>query len=147
MPVRIFLSFDHDDADQVNGLRGLLANPNHELTGDDRSLKQPVTNESGQPIKLPPTDPRAEKVRTKIRDLMDQASRLVVLVGRNTHSSLWCNWEIEEWVQRKGTAANIYAMHLKDSRGGPPAALAKVGVSTVHPWDPDALARWLDRKS
>ena len=38
MPVRIFLSFDHDDADHVNGLRGLLTNPNHDLTGDDRSL-------------------------------------------------------------------------------------------------------------
>lgn len=149
MPVRIFLSFDHGDADQVNGLRGLLENPNHDLTGDDRSLKEPVTYENGQPILLLPTDPRAEPVRKKIRELFDQASRMVVLIGQNTHSSLWVNWEIDDFHRRKsdlgGVAARrIYAMRLKGSRGGAPAALARVGAGPVHEWDPDALARWLD---
>lgn len=143
MPVRIFLSFDHGDADQVNGLRGLLENPNHDLTGDDRSLEEPVTDESGQPILLLPTDPRAEPVRKKIRELFDQASRMVVLIGQNTHSSLWVNWEIDEFHRRK-SARRIYAMRLKGSRAGAPPALARVGAGPVHEWDPDALARCLD---
>ncbi len=143
MPVQIFLSFDHDDADQVNGLRGLIANPNHDLTCGDRSLKQPVLDRSGRPIKLLPTDPSSEPVRKRIRELFDQASRLVVLVGRNTHSSEWVNWEISDFAARK-SEPKIYAMRLKASQGGAPPALAKVGVGAVNPWDPDALGRWLD---
>ncbi len=147
MTARIFISYDHSDANQVNGFKGLLANPNHKLDGHDRSLPEPVRDKQGQIIRFPPTDPRSEPVRKAIRELFDQASRLVVLIGDDTHSSEWVDWEIKEFYRRKeglGDASKrIRGMRLKGSRGGEPAALNGRARPTLT-WDPDAIDRWFD---
>lgn len=55
MPPKVFISYDHDDANQVNGFRGLAANPNHPLELVDGSLPEPVRNRAGQIIRYLPT--------------------------------------------------------------------------------------------
>jgi len=150
MTARIFISFDHDDAAQVNGFRGLIANPNHPLDAHDRSLREPVLDQWGNPIKVPPSDPRAAPVKREIKDRLEACSRLVVLVGDDTHSSLWVDWEIRVFHDMKYSTSGdrtwkrIRAMRLKGSRGGLPAALLNGRSTKELDWDPDALDRWLD---
>lgn len=148
MPPTVFISYDHDDASQVHGFRGLVANPNHPVTFTDGSLARPVINSAGQTISYPPTNPSAEKVRQAIRACFDQCSRMVVLIGDDTHSSTWVNWEIEEFYDRKrggGDASRrICGLRLRGSRGGGPRALQGRSAG-IFEWDLDALGRWLAR--
>jgi MTH538 TIR-like domain (DUF1863) len=73
MPTNVFVSYDHNDQSQVNGFKALKFNPNHPLDFHDHSLNEPATDRSGK---------------------FDRASKLVVLIGNNTHQSAWVDWEI-----------------------------------------------------
>jgi hypothetical protein len=141
MPLRIFISFDHEDPAQVEGFRALVRNPSHSLESHDRALPDRQ--------KLPPTDPRAEPVRKELRRLFDQASRMVVLIGDDTHASPWADWDIREFFARKQVLSGEHAwkrlrgMRLAGSRGGDPPALARRSAPTLD-WDPEELDRWFD---
>lgn len=149
MTSRIFISFDHDDAAQVNGFRGLIDNPQHPLDAYDRSLTEPVVDAYGRPIKVRPSDPRAAPVKREIIRRFDTSSRLVVLIGDDTHSSEWVAWEIETFYNLKHplsgdrTWKRMRGMWLKGRTGGKPAALAGRSTPAME-WDPVALDRWLD---
>ena len=56
MPTNVFVSYDHNDQAQVNGFKALKFNPNHPLDFQDHSLREPVTDRSGNPIVRPPND-------------------------------------------------------------------------------------------
>lgn len=66
MAAKVSVSFDHDDQKQVGGFKLLNNNPNYPLDFHDHSLKEPVTDKSGKPIKYPPSDPRSKQVRDEI---------------------------------------------------------------------------------
>ncbi len=150
MTATIFISFDHDDNAQVNGFRGLIENPNHPLDAHDRSLREPVRDARGNPIKVRPGDPRAEPIKRELRSRFDRCSRLVVLVGDNTHSSEWVDWEIRTFYEMKyplsgdRTWKRIRGMWLKGATGGLPAALQNGKSTRALAWDPTALDRWFD---
>ena len=78
MPANAFISFDHDDQQQVAGFRLLKNNPKHPLDFQDHSLKDAVRDRSGKPIKYPPSDIRSKPVRDEIKKKFDRASKLVV---------------------------------------------------------------------
>ena len=148
MPAHIFISYDHGNAVQVEGFRGLIRNPNHALECHDRSLPSPVRDRHGQIIALLPDQPSAEPVRVAIRRLFEKCSRLVVLIGDDTHSSRWVEWEIKEFFRLKSSvgsdaAKRIRGMRLKSARGGDPAALTGRSAPTLG-WDPAALHRWFE---
>jgi hypothetical protein len=148
LPANIFISYDHDDVNQVNGFKGLISNPNHPLDPHDHSLPEPVKDpRTGQPIKVPPSDPRAEPVKQELRRRFGHCSRLVVLIGDDTHSSLWVDWEIKTFYDLKSASGllashRIRGMRLKGSKGGDPAALKGRSMATMD-WDPTALDAWL----
>lgn len=148
MPANIFISYDHDDAAQVGGFKGLIKNPNHALDPHDHSLPEAVKDpKTGKPIKVPPSDPRAAPVKEEILRRFENCSRLVVLIGDDTHSSLWVDWEIKEFHKLKDkpeqkASRRIRGMRLKDSNGGDPPALKGRSTPTME-WDPKALDAWL----
>jgi hypothetical protein len=79
----------------------------------------------------------------------DRASKLVVLIGDNTHNSDWVNWEINTFYEMKAkvsaenTWKRIRGMKLKGS-GGATIPRALGGQSTEHlAWDPEVLDQWL----
>jgi hypothetical protein len=121
MATNTFVSFDHDDQKQVGGLKLLKNNPDHPLDFHDHSLKEPVLGRSGRPIKYPPSDPRSKPVRDAIIKKFDRASKLVVLIGDDTHNSEWVNWEINTFCNMKrdlsgeNTWKRIRGMTLKGS--------------------------------
>lgn len=150
MPANVFISYDHDDQNQVAGFRGLVANPKHPLDFHDHSLKEPVKDERGRPINLSPSDPRSKAVRDEITKKFEKASRLVVLIGDNTHASAWVTWEIDTFYAMKEKASGdktwkrIRGMRLKGSdKAKDPPALGGQATETMD-WDPKKLDKWLD---
>jgi hypothetical protein len=151
MAVNVFISFDHDDQQQVAGFKLLRNNPNHPLDFQDHSLKDPVRDRTGKPIKFPPTDPRSKPVRDEIKNKFDRASKLVVLIGDDTHNSDWVDWEIntfyemKEKVSGENTWKRIRGMTLKGSEQATiPSALYNGRSTQWMEWNPEAIDRWLD---
>jgi hypothetical protein len=151
MSANAFISFDHDDQQQVAGFRLLKNNPRHPLDFQDHSLKDAVRDRTGKPIKYPPSDPRSKPVRDEILGKFDRASKLVVLIGDGTHSSEWVAWEINTFyaLKEKLSAANtwkrIRGMTLKGSEQATiPAALFSGRSTQWLAWNPEALDQWLD---
>lgn len=152
MAANVFVSFDHDDQKQVGGFKLLKNNPDHPLDFHDHSLKEPVTDRSGKPIKYPPSDPRSEPVRNEILKKFNKCSKLVVLIGDDTHKSEWVEWEINSFFKMKkdlsgdNTWKRIRGMKLKDCDNATmPNALMNGRSTKEMTWDPEALDKWLDR--
>lgn len=97
MAANVFVSFDHDDQKQVAGFKLLKNNPKHPLDFRDHSLKEPVKDMYGKPIIYPPSDPRSKPVRDEILAKFANCSKLVVLIGDDTHKSDWVKWEIDSF--------------------------------------------------
>lgn len=151
MATNIFISYDHDDQNQVNGFRLLNNNPNHPLDFHDHSLKHPVTDRSGRPIKYSPSDHRSAAVRDEIIDKFKKCSKLVVLIGDDTHNSDWVEWEVNKFIEMKErlsgekTWKRIRGMKLKGSAYAEMPNVLMNGRSTKElTWDPEALDKWID---
>jgi hypothetical protein len=150
MAANVFVSYDHDDQRQVGAFKLLKHNPNHPLDFQDHSLKDAILGSSGKPLTYPPTDARSKPVRDAIKKKFERASKLVVLIGADTHNSDWVDWEIKtfhtmkEDISGDKTWKRIRGMNLKGSDGATvPTALG--GRSTkVLAWDPETLDKWLD---
>lgn len=152
MPVNIFISYDHDDQQQINGFHGIKHNPNHDLDFRNHSLQEPVTDRHGNIIKFPPSDPRSKPVRDEIKSKFERASRLVVLIGDRTFTSEWVDWEVRTFYAMKhslsgqNTWKRIRGMRLKgaDTAALPPALLDGRSTQPLN-WNPEALDHWLDQ--
>ena len=149
MPTNVFVSFDHNDQEQVASFKALSKNPNHTLVFHDRSLKKPVTDRAGKPLPYPPNDPRSEPVRKEIKIMFNTATKMVVLVGHSTHKSDWVNWEIRTFYDRKKslpgrTRERIRAMKIKDCESAVlPPALTGRSTRPMN-WNPEETGRWFD---
>ncbi len=151
MAANVFISFDHDDQKQVGGFKLLKNNPKHPLDFRDHSLKEAVTDKSGKPIKYPPSDPKSKPVRDEIKKKFENASKLVVLIGDDTHKSDWVAWEINTFIQMKEPISSSYTwkrirgMKLKSCDNATmPSALMNGRSTKELTWDPAALDKWLD---
>ncbi len=151
MATNVFVSFDHDDQRQVGGFKLLKNNPNHPLDFQDHSLKDAVRDRSGRPIKYPPSDARSKPVRDAILAKFDRASKLVVLIGDDTHTSDWVDWAINTFhalkqpLSKENTWKRIRGMTLKGSEQATIPNALYYGRSTQWlAWDPEALDKWLD---
>jgi hypothetical protein len=152
MAANVFVSYDHDDQKQVGGFKLLKNNPKHPLDFQDHSLKEPVTDRSGKPIKYPPSDSRSKPVRDEIKRKFGNASKLVVLIGDDTHNSDWVEWEIDTFIEMKTplssekTWKRIRGMKLKGCDNATmPSALMNGRSTKELTWDPEALDKWLDQ--
>lgn len=122
---RVFLSFDHDDLAQVNGLRGLIQNPNHDLEAYDESVRKAIESKNKAYIK--------QVIGEKIR----RSSVTVCLISATTHKSEWVDWELGESA-RQGNA--IIAMALKGVDRATLPKLIRERNLTAHLWNPDVLS-------
>lgn len=151
MSANIFVSFDHDDQNQVRGFRLLKINPGHPLDFRDHSLKQAVTDRYGKPLKYPPSDPRSKPVRDEIISKFKNASKLVVLIGNETYQSEWVDWEVKTFYTMKKplsgdkTWKRIRGMKLKGCDNAMiPVALGDRSAEHLV-WHPEMLDKWLDQ--
>lgn len=123
---RIFISFDHDDTEQVNGFLGLR----HIMDGFEfynHKLDHRINS----------TD--ANYVCSVLRnDYINPASVTVVLIGGRTAQSEWVKWEITE---SKRLGKGVLGIRLKGSTGAVPAGIP---ADAVGDWQPEKFAGWIE---
>ena len=123
---RIFISFDHDDAQQVSGFMGLrniiddFDFYNHKL---DRRIDSADTSYVCRIIK---------------DEYISPASVAVVLIGNNTAKSDWVRWEIET---SRALGKGILGIRLKDALGDIPVGIAQEAVGS---WQPEKFPGWIE---
>ena len=130
---RVFISFRHEDKAQVNGLRLLAANPKFDIEFYDESVRTAINSEN------------ASYVRSKIKEKIARTSVTVCMVGAETHTSQWVDWELEESIT-KGN--KIICMGLPNGPGTltlpEPARRLKLGW---YLWDLALLQREIESAS
>lgn len=122
----VFISFAHEDLDEVNLLRGQAKNENVDLQFEDHSVKEPFDSTS------------ADYIKRQIRDKIDRCSVTVVYLSDKTASSKWVNWEIEESIKRGKGVVGVYK-----GDSGPtnvPPAFRQNGCKSVK-WEHAALIK------
>jgi hypothetical protein len=88
---RVFISFRHEDRQQVNGLRLLAANPRFDIEFYDESVRTAYNSDN------------ATYIRSKIKEKIGRTSVTLCMLSAETHTSEWVRWELEESIN-KGSA-------------------------------------------
>lgn len=151
MAARVYVCLNHEDEAQRKWFELLAKQSKHELHAFARG-ELVVRDRSGRPMRISPTDARAEPLRAALRERMAQSDRMVVLIARDTGMNEWVDWEIRTFYELKQQEAGSTAwrrlrgMRVKGhrvSRGGDPDALAGRATVTLD-WSPASLERWLE---
>ncbi|MBI2839274.1 MAG: TIR domain-containing protein [Acidobacteria bacterium] len=123
---RIFVSFDHDDTDQVNGFLG-LRNITDGFEFFNHKLDHRVSSND------------VDYVCRVIRDeYINPASVTVVLIGNRTAQSDWVRWEVQESLkQGKG----ILGIRLPGTNGQVPDGIPQNAVGV---WNPEKFGKWIE---
>ena len=80
----VFISFAFEDVDSVNLLRAQAKNERNELEFNDRSVREAYDSD------------RAEYIRRRLAERINQASTTVVYASEHTASSRWVEWEVNK---------------------------------------------------
>jgi hypothetical protein len=115
----VFISFAYEDIDAVNLLRGQAKNENSDIEFNDLSVKEPFDSQ------------RADYIRQKISERINQCSTTVVYLSSDTANSRWVSWEVEKSIE---LGKRVIATHSGESAPLPlPDFLEKNKIETV-PW-------------
>ncbi len=128
----VFISFDHDDLDDVNLLRGQAKNDKVDLQFDDHSVKEPFDSTN------------ADYIKRQIREKIDRCSVMVVYLSEKTASSKWVNWEIEESIKRGKGVIGVYKGDKAPA--SVPPAFQQNGCKSVK-WEHAALMKAIEDAS
>ena len=115
----VFISFSYEDIDEVNLLRGQSKNDKSPIEFNDWSVSESINSE------------RAQYIKQKISERINQSSATVVYLSPNTPNSQWVRWEIEESMKR---GKQVIGVHKGDT---PPKSLPapfKENGLKVVPW-------------
>lgn len=127
----IFISHHHADDAEVDKLKALLAKSGWEIRNS--SIRAKPANQQ----RLDQGLVKDETIRRLLRRKISWAGTVVVLVGKETHSRPWVNWEIE---QANKQGKRIFGIYV---RGGTeadvPAALEKYATRINVGWNTDSI--------
>lgn len=79
----VFISFDTDDMNEVNLLRGQAKSSTSNLEFKDFSVRAPINSK------------RAEYIKQKITERIERSSICVVYLSNVTRNSDWVKWEVD----------------------------------------------------
>ena len=137
----VFISYKSEDIQYVRDIQAIAKNPNNRIEFIDQSLPEAIKNEYGHNITRSPYDPDAAPVRNQIHPLLKKSNKLLVIIGTNTHSSMWVEWEITQFKNIHGSRAEILLMRHKNNRlAGMPN---NIGDEIIYDWSDNDLYRWL----
>jgi hypothetical protein len=131
----VFISHHHADDKKVDQLTDLL-----QRGGSD------VRNSS---VRLKPQNQRRmdegrvkdETIRRLLRRKISWAATVVILIGKDTHSRPWVNWEIEQAHKQGKRIVGVYEQNGTDAEK--PEALEKYG-SAIVAWNTDSIIDAID---
>jgi hypothetical protein len=96
----LFISFAHEDLDEVNLFRGQAKNERSDIEFVDRSVREPFDSN------------RADYIRQRISERIRQSSMTVVYLSDSSANSSWVNWEIERSIE---LGRKVVAFHKGDT--------------------------------
>lgn len=113
----VFISFAHENLDEVNLLRGQAKNENSPIDFNDWSVSEPYDSE------------RAAYIKQRISDRISQSSVTVVYVSPESASSRWVAWEIDRSIELGKKVIGVF----KGSKmpNVPFAALSENGIKCI----------------
>lgn len=126
----VFISHHHADDAHVDKLSGMLARGGYDIRNS--SIRAKPANQR----RIDAGKVSDGTIKRLLRMKMAWASTVIVLVGSQTHSRKWVNWEIETANRLGKRIVGVYA------RGGTeadlPAAFDRYGDALVN-WNSDSL--------
>jgi hypothetical protein len=128
----VFISFNHEDLNEVNLLRGQAKNDKVDLQFDDHSVKEPFDSAN------------ADYIKRQIREKIDRCSVTVVYLSDKTASSKWVNWEIEESIKRGKGVIGVYKGNKVPANV--PSTFKQNGCKAVK-WEHTALMKAIEDAS
>ncbi len=136
----VFISHHHKDDVNVDKLASLLSKKGFSIRNSSIRAK-------------PANQQRLEKglvkdttIKRLLKMKISWASSVIVLVGKETHSRPWVNWEIEQAHRLGKNIVGVYERGLKDNVDLP-LALEKYRTSQVVGWDSDSIITAIEGKS
>ena len=124
----IFVSHQHNDADQIKEFSKLIGNHGIKMRDSsiyEKKLKNNATNESYIKYKL-------------IKPQIEWAGKIVVLIGKDTAKSDYVNWEIRAAAEAGKRIIGVYLQGAKDE--DIPSELKEYGDNLVG-WNGDKIVR------
>ena len=128
----VFISFAHEDMDEVNLLRGQSKNENSELEFSDHSVKKSFNSED------------ADYIKRQIREKIKNASVTMIYLSEKSMKSDWVKWEIE---QSKKMGKGVVGVYKGDT---PPAKIPsyiKDNVNSIVNWNHSEIMSAVNKAS
>ena len=111
-----FISFAYEDINEVTLLRGQAKNERSGIDFADWSVREPFDSD------------RADYIRRKIAERINQASVTVVYLSEDTAKSSWVKWEVEKSLE---LGKLVIATYAGDTAPTVPDFIRAHGVKTV----------------
>jgi hypothetical protein len=131
----VFISHHHADDAEVDHLTDLLARRGYDIRNS--SIRAKPANQR----RLERGQVKDETIRRLLRMKISWASTVVVLIGRDTHSRPWVDWEIQQANKQGKRIVGVYV------RGGTelakPPALEHY-ASAIVGWNSDSIMSAID---
>ena len=135
----VFVSHHHKDDSSVDGLTRLLAGKGYSLRNS--SIRAKPENQE----RLAKGQISDNTIKRLLRMKMRWASQLIVIIGKETHSRPWVNWEIEAAHKLGKPIIGVFENGLKE-KVEVPENLLKYGTARVG-WRPQPIIDALNGKS
>jgi len=131
----VFISHHHADDAEVDKLTNLLSKKGYDIRNS--SIRAKPANQE----RLDKGLVKKEVIQRLLRMKISWAGTVVVIIGKDTHTRDWVNWEIEQANRQGKRIVGIY------ERGGReadvPAPLEKYASSIVG-WDSESIINAID---
>lgn len=131
----VFISHHHKDDAHVTKLTNLLSRNGYDIRNS--SIRAKPANQR----RLDENRVNDRTIQRLLRMKMSWASTVVVLIGKQTHSRKWVNWEIEKANQLSKRIVGVYTQG--GTQADIPPAFEKYG-STLVGWNTDSIMAAID---
>jgi hypothetical protein len=131
----VFISHHHADDQGVTDLTSLLAKKGYDIRNS--SIRAKPANQA----RLDKGLIRKEVLQRLLRMKISWAGTVVVLIGKETHSRPWVNWEIEQANKLGKRIVGVY--EHGGAEAAKPPALEKYASSIVG-WNSDSIIAAID---
>lgn len=126
----VFVSHYSRDEEHIQKLRNLLATKNYSIKNS--SIDSAKRNNNISP----------EAVRRLLRLRIQWAKSFICLIGPETHTRQWVNWEIEQAAKKGKVIIGVFT-HGSKEKSILPEAFVKYG-DMLTGWNSDKVARGLE---
>lgn len=133
----VFISHHHADDASVDGLTILLSRRGYEIRNS--SIRAKPANQR----RLDRGEVKEATIKRLLRMKMSWASTVVVIIGKETHSRDWVNWEIEKASSLGKRIIGIHE-HGGTSNELPPAL--RDHATTIVNWNSDSIIDAIEGK-